>query len=872
MKLFYFAVFFFAAHFSFGQMSQEALDKLIESGSKRDLVHANTDYLIRGNFYQASLIADKLIQMEPDNSNFNYRKGRAMMGLSSDPTQALSFLVKGAVSTRKNYDAQSPNEDSSPYDVFYFLAKCYHANGDLDKAEEFYQKFLSTEKDKKSVLRRFAQLGLDQVANSRRELANSKNYQIINIGGAINGASPDYASVVALDGSSLYFTSRRLWSNGGNADQKDIYLNLHWEDIYVSYNNNGAWGTPEILDFCTPDNNQASVSISKDERQVYTYNDLSGGGDIYVSNFIKGEFKSLEKLTIPRINTTFWEPHFVMSPDGNTIFFVSNREGGFGGRDIYRLEREANGEWSREPINMGADINSQFDEDSPFISLDGQTMYFSSNGPKSTGGFDILKSRLNDNGTWSAPLNMGYPLNSTGDDIFFTSTASGEMGFFTSYRKGVFGDKDIYYVQLTEERVEQVALLRAVVKTSDGSPLPQDINARLICKNCSVAGEVELLPRLRDGVLISPLEKCREYELVYYNRTTEIHRETINTTCTEEFEQIDRLHILGSDGFVTNTGYSLMGTAVDDKTGKPVSNATVKLTNLSGQAMDKTYTTDEEGKFYADVLDGYSYGTDVSAGFKIDGKGYLLQTFDMTFKLAGDEVIALNFRLVSGDDGSLLNVAAEIKPIYYDLDKADIRDDAAVELDKVVRLLNDNPTLVIEIGSHTDCRHTAQYNMSLSQRRAAEAVKYIRARISNPSRVTGKGYGETQLVNNCACECEKSLSSIGMAAYRECEDAQMSGKNCGDNEHQMNRRTEFKIVSGGTTNRENANSNIQVTPQQVQAPNGNLIDANGYYVVQEGDTVYSIMRTTGIPVETIIRLNNLSNADNIKAGQRLKMR
>ncbi len=803
MKFFYTTILLLSAQILIGQMSGERLQQLIETGSKRDLVQTNTDFLIQGNFYQASLISDKLVQMEPDNSNFNYRMGRAMMGLSNDPSLSLPYLIKGANSTRKNYDAQSPNEKSAPYDVYYFLGKCYHLNGDLNKAEEFYQKFLDTEKDKKSVLRRYANLGLEQITVAKREMASAKNYVIQNVGGAINGANPDYASIVALDGSSLYFTSRRLWVNGGNAENMDMYLNLHWEDIYVSFNEDGTWSTPQILDFCTPNNNQASVSISKDERQVYTYNDLSGNGDIYVSNFIKGEFKTLEKLSIPRINTTSWEPHFVMSPDGNTIFFVSDREGGYGGRDIWRLELLSNGEWSRDPINMGPEINSSFDEDSPFISLDGRTLYFSTNGPLSMGGFDIMKSTMNANGTWSAPSNMGYPLNSTGDDLFFTTVASGEMGYLTSFRKGGFGEKDIYSVVLTNEKVEQVALLRGVVKTSDNSPIPADINARLICKNCAVAGDVELLPRLRDGVLIAPLEKCREYELVYYDRTTEIHRESFSTTCTDEFQQIDREYIIGGAPVVVEN-YKIYGTVVDDNTGKPVSNATVKLISLSGESSDKTYTTDADGKFVADVLDGYAFGTDVTASFKLEKSGYLVETLDKSFKLAGEKQVALNFRMVPLGEGSVLNVALEINPIYYDLDKSEIRDDAAVELDKVVRLLNDNPNLVMEIGSHTDCRHTAQYNMALSKRRADEAVKYIRARISNPSRVTGKGYGETQLVNNCACECEKNLSAIGMPAYRECEDAQMAGKNCGDNEHQMNRRTEFKVVSG-TTNRQNAN-------------------------------------------------------------------
>lgn len=858
MKLIYSLIILFTTQFLMAQLSSGRLEILLQSGSKKDLILASTDALLQGNWYHASLIGDKLVEMEPTNSNFNYRKGRAVLELTSDPAVALPFLIKGANSITAKYNAQSANESSAPADVIYYLAKCFHLNGDLNKAEAHYQKFLETQKDKKSILRRYASLGIVQVANARREMSAPKNYVVQNLGNAINTTSHEYASAVTVDGSALFFTSRRLWANGANAEEKDLYLNLHWEDIYVSYKSNGSWGVPQILDFCTPDNNQAMVSITKDERQVFTYKDKSGNGDIFVSNFIKGEFATLEKLSIPRINTDAWEPHFIISPDGNTIFFVSDREGGYGGSDIWRLERLGNGEWSRDPINMGPEINSEFDEDAPFISFDGRTLYFSTNGPKSTGGFDIVKSIKNADGTWSNPENMGYPLNSTGDDIFFTTIANGKTGYFTSYRKGGYGEKDLYQVSLADEKVENVALLRGVIRNPDNTPISSDINAKLICKNCDGAAEVALLPRLRDGVIIAPLEKCKEYELVYFDRANELHRETFKTNCTAEFQQIDRDYIIG----MTIPGeYKIIGTVVNDKTSQPISNAKVTMTNLSGKDMDKVYITDADGKFTARVLEGYAFGTEVAVSFKVEADGYLVQNFDKNFKLGTEGDLTLGFRMVPVGGTGVINIAAELKPIYYDTDKATIRDDARVELDKIVKLLNDNPTIVMEIGSHTDCRHTSQYNMALSQRRANEAVRYIRARISNPSRVTGKGYGESQLVNKCACECEQSVGAIGVAAFRECENAQIP--NCNEEQHQMNRRTEFKIVSGAADAK-----SISVGASQ----NSELIDAKGFYTVKEGDTIYSIMRATGVPVETIMTLNNISATGSIKAGQKLKMR
>lgn len=865
-----------------GQLKAENIDKLLESGSIGALVSKNTEMLIKGNFYQAMLIADKLLQEDPENANFNYRKGRSMMALSSDPKLVLPYLVKGASSTTKLYNAASDKEKDAPFDAFYYLAKCYHLDADLNSAELNYNNFLDKEKDKKNVIREYAELGLMQIVNARKEMTTPKNYIIKNVGAEINGKDPDFSPAVTLDGSAMYYTSRRLRKSGENSDLKDFYMNMYWEDIYVSYKDeNGAWSSPEILEFCTPDKNYAMVSVSKDERQIFTYNDKSGNGDIFVSNYRKGEFQDLEKIDIARINTSSWEPHIVFSPDGNTLYFSSDREGGFGGRDIYMLKKTENGDWSRDPINLGPEVNSAFDEDSPFISLDGKTLYFASNGPKSMGGFDVLKAQIDLNSSEVSRVeNMGIPLNSTHDDIFLSTVASGEVGYFTSYRVGGYGEKDIYEVSMKRETVEEVALLRGVIKTMDGSPLPENINAKLICKNCDSRADIELLPRMRDGVLLSPLEKCKEYELVYFDREEELNRTSFSTDCTKDFQQIDKIYVIG--GYQPKEPYHIVGLVVDDQTNNPVANAIVTLTSLAGSSMEKTYTTDANGRFVAHVLNAYSYGNPVSVSFNIEKEGFLVQSYNKTVKCDNESEIPMTFRMTHGDDGEIVNVAIEINPIYYDLDKSYIRDDAEIELDKIVKLMNDNPNLVIEVGSHTDCRHSAAYNLSLSNRRAKEAMNYIKSKISTPSRITGKGYGETQLANNCACECDELVSKIGLAAFRECEDKQLAN-NCDDSYHQQNRRSEFKVISGGSNIRVNDAKRVPVANgpnsarEAFKATNRPKESSEaqtqpGIYLVKAGDSVYTISRATGIPMNKIIELNKLRNADLIREGQKLKLK
>jgi outer membrane protein OmpA-like peptidoglycan-associated protein len=349
---------------------------------------------------------------------------------------------------------------------------------------------------------------------------------------------------------------------------------------------------------------------------------------------------------------------------------------------------------------------------------------------------------------------------------------------------------------LTNQKIEQVAMLRAVVKTQDGSPIPNDISAKLICSNCSERGEMETFPRVRDGVILAPLEKGKNYELVYMQSGSEIHRDKFSTSNDNKFQQIDLMYVIGVGSVVKKYYFDVL--VVDSKTGLPIEGASAELVTLSGSKLNKSFTTNPNGRFIADVLQGYNYGTDVTATFTIKKEGYIVQTIDITAKLGADEAVFLKFELVPKDAEVVINDIIKLDNIYYDLDKWNIRDDAAIELNKIIRLMNENPDLVIELTSHTDCRHSSAYNMTLSQRRAQSAVNYIRKGLkTNPNRISGKGMGETQLVNNCKCECEQSVNEVGLKKFRECEDEQV--KNCTEQQHQANRRTEFKIVSGAKT-------------------------------------------------------------------------
>ena len=195
---------------------------------------------------------------------------------------------------------------------------------------------------------------------------------------------------------------------------------------------------------------------------MYLYKSDENDGGIYESKLVGNEWSKPTPLG-SSINSEYWETHANQSADGRTIAFVSDRPGGFGGRDIWFVRKLPNGNWTK-PQNLGEPINTEYDEETPYLHPDGKTLYFSSVGHKSMGGFDIFKSTLNKDLTWSAPVNIGYPINTVSDDLFFTPTVSGNNALFSSYRDEGKGDYDIYELSLLNEEESHLSVYKGIVK------------------------------------------------------------------------------------------------------------------------------------------------------------------------------------------------------------------------------------------------------------------------------------------------------------------------------------------------------------------------------------------------------------------------
>jgi outer membrane protein OmpA-like peptidoglycan-associated protein/tetratricopeptide (TPR) repeat protein len=751
---------------SISQYTEIEVKNIISQASEKELVVECSRMLQENFFHYADLITDKLLKINPESSNYKYRKGFIELTMRQDYLKAIELFSAASGSIDKNYDMYSVKEGAVPADIYYHLGRAHHLNEDFTNAIKNYNLFLDVT-NKESELIEHTEKRISQCGIAKKLMATPKDVTVENLGDSINTEFADFSSNISLDGRALYFTSRRPWEDGASNGFKDPMLNHYSEDIYqASLADNDAWNSPSRMDMCKPQFNEASVSVSIDERRVYTYNDKKGQGDIYFSDLKNGSFSPIAPVGKSGVNTeSRWETHYTVSPDGKMVFFVSDKESGYGKRDIYFME-EKEGKWS-EPKNIGGTINSKWDEDAPFMGLDNNVLYFSSNDSTSMGEFDVFMSVRDENGIWSAPINLGYPINSVGDDLFYTHTADGKKAYLSSFRKGGNGEKDIYRMNVNSE-VRNVALLNGEIIHAQNKEIPEESYIELTCLNCESEEKSILKPRIRDGVFLSKLEKCKDYQLAYYynEQTVDPYTDKFSTNCDLAYQEVYKRVLLDEEKqvIIPFFEYILDGIVADRKSGEMIPNA--KVVFSSGNEEVEMLMTDSSGQFVSKLVDRKQFGYELAYTVSVSADGYLMATYELNTKLAADSLISLSYMLDKKEIGTDLGPFM----IYYNFDKFDIREDAKVELDKIVKIMNENPEVKIELGSHTDCRGSWRYNSRLSKKRAKSAADYIAKRIINSERIVSKGYGESQPVSDCNCGA------------------------CSKEEHQLNRRTEFIII------------------------------------------------------------------------------
>jgi hypothetical protein len=413
-------------------------------------------------------------------------------------------------------------------EAYFELAKARHRQHRFDEAIDLFQRY------KKLHFRAVKDQEVDRaigMATTAKSLVEVPvDVRIRNMGSSINSNAHDYCPLVTADGNTLYFTSRRKGTVGDMRDGTGQYF----EDIYMARRIDDVW--TNAVNLRSPLNTRmhdATVGLNPDGSSmiIYRTNQTLVGGDLFEAVSRNGQWQEAQLMT-DRINSKYHEPSASIAPGGDEIYFTSDRPGGYGGLDLYRIRRLPNGEWSL-PLNLGPKVNSAFDEDAPFIHSDGATLFFSSKGHNTMGGYDIFKAVLVDpdmNG-WSEPENMGYPINTVNDDIYFSLSEDGQTGFFSSERPGGLGLQDIYAVEFPSTQLDYFVVRGVVTDVSE-----EPVKARIVVTDLAET-EVQGVYNSNEstGRYLLVLTPGERYLMTveakgFMTQRSELHAHTINGT------------------------------------------------------------------------------------------------------------------------------------------------------------------------------------------------------------------------------------------------------------------------------------------------------------------------------------------------------
>jgi outer membrane protein OmpA-like peptidoglycan-associated protein/tetratricopeptide (TPR) repeat protein len=436
-------------------IAEEAFSTIYQNGKSESVTYAKGGY--------AEIIPALLLLYKQDSSNMNlaFKLGVCYRNSRTARAQAIPYFRKASTSVSDNYKGSSYKEKNAPLITFQYLGDAYHLNYEFDKAIAAYEKFIAVMAENNSTNKTLlaeTNRKIEICRTGKQLMAQPVKVKIQNLGSNVNSAYADYAPVLTADQSYLFFTSRRQETTGGQKDDLGNYM----EDIYMCSNTKTGWS--KAVGIGPPVNtiyNEATIGISPDGQTILIYKDDKGDGNIY-STTLSGDVWGTPVKLNDNINSKYWEPSGFISADGSTLYFVSDRPGGYGGRDLYVSKLTPEGDWGKA-VNMGPNINTANEKNTPFIHADGVTLSFSSNGHNTMGGFDIFTSLLSEDSTWSEPMNVGYPINTTDDDVFYVVSPDNTKAYFTSFREGGLGEKDIYTVTYLNRKEAPLTLVKGTV-------------------------------------------------------------------------------------------------------------------------------------------------------------------------------------------------------------------------------------------------------------------------------------------------------------------------------------------------------------------------------------------------------------------------
>lgn len=749
---------------SFAQIDKEKAIKPRHELKIADLLYAQSHYYSAAEYYK------EVVRVKPENRYAKYWLAMSTLK-AADYENALKFFR--AFDNQEIGEKQKLKKIEKENKEVYGLANYYYGltlkhNGMYEEAikvlSEFKAKYV--EKDKEEYVKK----ANNEIKGAEWAIANptTRKVKVKSLGDLVNSGYED-ASPLPIDDSTIYYTSLQEDDLVFVKNQKDIPQYR----LYQSNKVDGVWQKGKKLPSTFQDEKfgTGNSAISEDGERLYFCKCFNNEVDEIVCNLYLSEKKNNKWQEAVALNNQINDPKYTSTQpavrttgDGmEIVYFVSDREGGKGGMDIWYFMRTARGDY-KGPRLLGGGINTPNDELTPFYDNTEEKLYFSSNGHPTVGGFDVFSTTESDDLGWNEPQNLGFPVNSTADDLYYARENEKTSGFLVSNREGTSKIKGRY-------RGDDIFYFEDFMYGLDGFVFKDDENGEAPLEGATV--RLYSTDSLGNDVLLEELANVKEQYFFNLKPDRDYKVEVVKTGYSSSYEYITTKDIpyedtLSQNLLVDKTSLIISGSLyADSDTLKKdkLDDAVLILSLINANGTKSPLSTKK-----------LSYGS-YDYNFNLDtNKDYLIEvTKDGYFKNS----VKVDTRNTESDINkdiflSKIEVGKsyELENILYDFGKATLRAESKVVLDDLIVILQENPSIIIELGSHTDAIGSDESNLKLSQARAQSCVDYLISRGISKDRLAAKGYGESVPI------------------------APNTNDDGSDNEagRQKNRRTEFKVL------------------------------------------------------------------------------
>lgn len=707
--------------------------------------------------YYTALAYDKCAPMYAELAS----KDKATTDIVRKAADSYRFL-NAPKDAEKWYTKLATKTDAQPSD-YYNYAQTLLLNGKYTEADAMMDKFYKLKADN-TVGKRYATSNGRYTTNLKKD---SAKFTIKNVE-ALNSPESDFSPTYITKTELVYTTAKE---NHGANNKQFAWDNTTFLDLYQANVDTAKQTASNIERFdkaFKTTYHDGPVSFSPDGKVMLltrsAYYDkkieLSNAKTVNIQLFyaLKSGAHWSELKPFPYNNKDYSYGHAVFANDGKTIYFVSDMPGSLGYTDIWETTFDGTSQFS-QPKNLGQEVNTEGREMFPFVD-DGDLLLFASDGHLGLGGLDINMALVS-GGSPTYIGNMGYPVNTNADDFGLVYDTKTLKGYFASNREGGKGKDDIYAVKFKEPLLGLKVLKGKVIDEASKDPLPF-ANIKIVDENGTLVQELTADDK-GDFQAIIPRD---------VNVKTIASKESYSSK-TSDLIDYDNIPKDPTNIPLAKQDFRLDGLVLDATTNKPLEGVKVSILDAVTNKDGLLKLTDSNGDFKINLNDKKNEER-IKYVIHIEKEGY--GSKDITVERTKAELVANPVIKITETLGIATDGAFAINPIFFDLDKSDIRPDAQQELDQLVQTLNSRKDIKIEITSSTDCRATNAYNMALSQRRANATAAYLISKGISKSRLKLAWTGENNLTTNCPCEPTNESS-------------------CSEEQHQLNRRSNFKVTN-----------------------------------------------------------------------------